>query len=79
MKVLGGKEIPGSGGRVCGFVYKIMPSGVVDKLREVHEGDMVLEWNGVPLMDRTDTEVQRILDQTAQEPEVDILIRKYEY
>ncbi|KAF2359362.1 C2 domain [Trinorchestia longiramus] len=75
MKVLGGKEIPGSKGRVCGFVSKILPSGVVDKLREVHEGDLILEWNGIPLMDRTDAEVQRILDQSAQEPEVEILIR----
>ncbi|XP_047739944.1 uncharacterized protein LOC125178991 [Hyalella azteca] len=75
MKVLGGKEIPGSKGRVCGFVSKILPSGVVDKLREVHEGDLVLEWNGVPLMDRTDSEVQSILDQTAQDHEVEILIR----
>ena len=76
MKVLGGKEIPGSKGRVCGFVSKIFPSGVVDKLREVNEGDLVLEWNGIPLMDRTDSEVQRILDQTSLEPEVEILIRK---
>ena len=35
MKVLGGKEIPGSKGRVCGFVSKILPSGVADNLREV--------------------------------------------
>lgn len=76
MKVLGGKEIPGSKGRVCGYVSKIMPSGVVDNLREVHEGDLVLEWNGIPLMDRTDSEVQRVLDQSALEPEIEILIRK---
>jgi len=76
MKVLGGKEIPGSQGRVCGFVSKILPSGIVDKLREVHEGDLVLEWNGVTLMDRTDSEVQRILDQSIVDPEIEVLIRK---
>ena len=43
---------------------------------QVREGDIVLEWNGVPLMDRTDSEVQRILDQSAQQTEVEILVRK---
>ncbi|XP_054718182.1 uncharacterized protein LOC129227616 [Uloborus diversus] len=73
MKVVGGKEVPGSNGMIGAYVAKIFPGGVVETLGEVKEGDQVLEWNGVPLTGRTYEEVQRIIASSADE--VEIVIR----
>ncbi|RWS01002.1 piccolo-like protein [Dinothrombium tinctorium] len=75
MRVIGGKEIPGSDGMVGAFVAKIVPGGVVDTLGEVREGHQVLEWNGVPLTGKSHEEVQRIISSTANAEEVEVIIR----
>ncbi|GIY79887.1 protein piccolo [Caerostris darwini] len=38
MKVVGGKEIPGSNGMIGAYVARIYPGGVVETLGEVREG-----------------------------------------
>ncbi|GFU85100.1 protein piccolo [Trichonephila clavipes] len=73
MKVVGGKEIPGSNGMIGAYVARIYPGGVVETLGEVREGDQVLEWNGVPLTGKTYEEVQRIIASSGDE--VEIVIR----
>ena len=77
MKVVGGKEIPGNRGRLGAYIAKIKPGGVVASLGELHEGDLVLEWNGVKLTDKTYEEVQRVMSQSAEDIEVEIVVKKY--
>jgi hypothetical protein len=38
MRVIGGKEIPGTGGQLGAFVTRIYPGGVVETLGEIKEG-----------------------------------------
>jgi hypothetical protein len=38
MRVIGGKEIPGSGGQLGAYVTRIYPGGVVESLGEIKEG-----------------------------------------
>ncbi|CAM1299826.1 Uncharacterised protein g2529 [Pycnogonum litorale] len=73
MKVIGGKEIPGSTKEIGAYVAKIYPGGVVDKLGEIKEGDQILEWNNVPLTNKTYEEVHSII--TAPTDEVEIVVR----
>ncbi|GIY05056.1 protein piccolo [Caerostris extrusa] len=73
MKVVGGKEVPGSNGMIGAYVAKIFPGELLKPLGEVKEGDQVLEWNGIPLTGRTYEEVQRIIASSADE--VEIVIR----
>ncbi|KAJ9595016.1 hypothetical protein L9F63_013682, partial [Diploptera punctata] len=73
MRVIGGKEIPGTGGQLGAFVTRIYPGGVVETLGEIKEGDQVLEWNGVPLTGKTFEEVQKLVSQT--EGEVEIVVK----
>ncbi|KAJ4427729.1 hypothetical protein ANN_25381 [Periplaneta americana] len=74
MRVIGGKEIPGTGGQLGAFVTRIYPGGVVESLGEIKEGDQVLEWNGTPLMGKTFEEVQKLVSQT--EGEVEIVVKR---
>lgn len=76
MKVVGGKEIPGSNGRLGAYIAKITPGGVVSTFGELKEGNLVLEWNGRNLLDRTYEDVQKILSQTSEEVEVEIAVRR---
>jgi len=39
MKVVGGKEIPGSGGQLGAFVSKIYPRGVVETFGDIEESN----------------------------------------
>lgn len=41
MKVVGGKEIPGSNGMIGAYVARIYPGGVVETLGEVREGALL--------------------------------------
>ena len=77
MKVIGGKEIPGSRGRLGAYIARIKPGGVVASLGELHEGDLVLEWNGVKLTDKSYEEVQRVMAQSAEDVEVEIVVRRF--
>ncbi|KAK3913657.1 Protein piccolo [Frankliniella fusca] len=81
MRVIGGKDIPGSGGVLGAFVARIYPGGVADRAGDIREdlrmrpGDQVLEWNGVSLTGKTFEEVQSILAQTQTVEEVEVVIR----
>ncbi|XP_069941796.1 regulating synaptic membrane exocytosis protein 1-like [Cherax quadricarinatus] len=75
MKVVGGKEIPGTRGRLGAYIARIHPGGVADALGQLKEGDLVLEWNGITLIDRTYEEVQAIVAQSVDDVEVEIVVR----
>ncbi|XP_049844119.1 protein piccolo-like [Schistocerca gregaria] len=73
MRIVGGKEIPHTGGELGAFVSRIYPGGVVDYLGTIKEGDQILEWNGVPLTGKTFEEVQRLISHT--EGEIEIVVK----
>ncbi|XP_042241906.1 protein piccolo-like isoform X2 [Homarus americanus] len=75
MKVVGGKEIPGTKGRLGAYVARLHPSGVAEALGVLKEGDLLLEWNGVSLVDRTYEEVQAIVVQSVDDVDVEIVVR----
>ncbi|KAK2842186.1 hypothetical protein Q5P01_012386 [Channa striata] len=70
IRVVGGKEIPGSRGDIGAYVAKIVPGGVAEQTGKVVEGMQVLEWSGVPLMGKTYEEVQCIMGQPCAEVEL---------
>nr|CAD7569662.1 unnamed protein product [Timema californicum] len=72
MRVIGGKEIPNSGGKLGTYVTRIYQGGVADKLRVIKEGDRLLEWNGVSLTGKTFEEVQRVV--SLSEGKIDIVV-----
>nr|XP_045614220.1 uncharacterized protein LOC123768007 [Procambarus clarkii] len=75
MKVVGGKEIPGTRGRLGAYIVRLHPGGVADVMGQLKEGDLILEWNGVTLIDRTYEEVQAIVAQSVDDAEVEIVVR----
>ncbi|XP_050719412.1 protein piccolo-like [Eriocheir sinensis] len=75
MKVVGGKEIPGTRGRLGAYIARLHPGGVAETLGQLKEGDLLLEWNGVSLVDRTYEEVQSIVTQSVDDVEVEIVAR----
>lgn len=76
MKVVGGKEIPGTRGRLGAYIARLHPGGVAETLGQLKEGDLLLEWNGVSLVDRTYEEVQSIVTQSVDDVEVEIVVRR---
>ncbi|XP_045133167.1 protein piccolo-like isoform X1 [Portunus trituberculatus] len=75
MKVVGGKEIPGTRGRLGAYIARLHPGGVAESLGQLKEGDLLLEWNGVSLVDRTYEEVQSIVTHSVDDLEVEIVVR----
>uniref|UniRef100_A0A4W5L3M7 PDZ domain-containing protein n=1 Tax=Hucho hucho TaxID=62062 RepID=A0A4W5L3M7_9TELE len=73
IRVVGGKEIPGSRGEIGAYIAKVTLGGVAEQTGKVVEGMQVLEWNGVPLMGKTYEEVQCIMSQPCAE--VDLCVR----
>ncbi|XP_045554704.1 protein piccolo isoform X1 [Salmo salar] len=69
IRVVGGKEIPGSRGEIGAYIAKVTLGGVAEQTGKVVEGMQVLEWNGVPLMGKTYEEVQCIMSQPCAEAE----------
>ncbi|KAF4533414.1 hypothetical protein B566_EDAN013286 [Ephemera danica] len=70
MKIVGGKEIPGSNGQLGAFVARIYPGGVVDTFGDINENDQILEWNGISLNDKTFEEVQNLISQSKGDTEL---------
>ncbi|XP_028970716.2 protein piccolo isoform X4 [Esox lucius] len=70
IRLVGGKEIPGSRGEIGAYIAKVTPGGVAEQTAKVVEGMQVLEWNGVPLMGKTYEEVQCIIGQSCSEAEL---------
>ncbi|NXI50859.1 PCLO protein, partial [Chloroceryle aenea] len=70
IRVVGGKEIPGSSGEIGAYVAKILPGGNAEQTGKLIEGMQVLEWNGIPLTGKTYEEVQSIIIQQSGEAEI---------
>ncbi|NXK73199.1 PCLO protein, partial [Amazona guildingii] len=70
IRVVGGKEIPGSSGEIGAYIAKILPGGNAEQTGKLIEGMQVLEWNGIPLTGKTYEEVQSIIIQQSGEAEI---------
>ncbi|NXM67669.1 PCLO protein, partial [Serilophus lunatus] len=70
IRVVGGKEIPGSSGEIGAYIAKILPGGNAEQMGKLIEGMQVLEWNGIPLTGKTYEEVQSIIIQQSGEAEI---------
>uniref|UniRef100_A0A3Q0T6R8 Protein piccolo n=1 Tax=Amphilophus citrinellus TaxID=61819 RepID=A0A3Q0T6R8_AMPCI len=70
IRVVGGKDIPGSRGEIGAYIAKVIPGSVAEQTGKVVEGMQVLEWNGVPLTGKTYEEVQSIMGQPCAEAEL---------
>ncbi|NWJ07017.1 PCLO protein, partial [Crypturellus undulatus] len=70
IRVVGGKEIPGSSGEVGAYIAKILPGGNAEQTGKLIEGMQVLEWNSIPLTGKTYEEVQSIVIQQSGEAEI---------
>ncbi|KFO81829.1 Protein piccolo, partial [Cuculus canorus] len=70
IRVVGGKEIPGSSGEIGAYIAKILPGGNAEQTGKLIEGMQVLEWNGIPLTGKTYEEVQSIIIQLSGEAEI---------
>ncbi|KAF1477540.1 Protein piccolo, partial [Megadyptes antipodes antipodes] len=70
IRVVGGKEIPGSSGDIGAYIAKVLPGGNAEQTGKLIEGMQVLEWNGIPLTGKTYEEVQSIIIQQSGEAEI---------
>ncbi|XP_028304971.1 protein piccolo isoform X2 [Gouania willdenowi] len=70
IRVVGGKEVPGSNGDIGAYVAKVLPGGVAEQTGKILEGMQVLEWNGVLLTGKTYEEVQGLVGQQCNEADV---------
>ena len=61
MRVVGGKV--GPDGRLFAYIVWTVPGGVAEK-SGLQPGDKVLDWDGVPLTDRSFEEVCSVMDRT---------------
>ncbi|XP_055376753.1 uncharacterized protein LOC129608970 isoform X2 [Condylostylus longicornis] len=61
MRVVGGKT--GADGRLFAYIVWTVPGGPAEK-GGLQQGDKILEWNGVSLIDRSFEEVCSIMDRT---------------
>lgn len=61
MRVVGGKTAPD--GRLFAYIVWTVPGGPAEK-GGLQQGDKVLEWGGVSLIDRSFEEVCAIMDRT---------------
>ncbi|KAG7225717.1 hypothetical protein INR49_012303 [Caranx melampygus] len=72
IRVVGGKEVPGSNGDIGAYVAKVLPGGAAEQTGKILEGMQVLEWNGVILTGKTYEEVQGLVGQPCSDAEVDL-------
>ncbi|XP_053169842.1 protein piccolo [Scomber japonicus] len=70
IRVVGGKEVPGSNGDIGAYVAKVLPGGAAEQTGKILEGMQVLEWNGVLLTGKTYEEVQGLVGHSCSEAEV---------
>uniref|UniRef100_A0A1A8EJJ5 Protein piccolo n=3 Tax=Nothobranchius TaxID=28779 RepID=A0A1A8EJJ5_9TELE len=70
IRIVGGKEVPGSNGDIGAYVAKVLPGGAAEQTGKILEGMQVLEWNGVPLAGKTYEEVQGFVGQLCNDAEV---------
>ncbi|XP_053720219.1 protein piccolo isoform X12 [Synchiropus splendidus] len=70
IRVVGGKEVPGSNGDIGAYVAKVLPGGAAEQTGKILEGMQVLEWNALPLTGKTYEEVQALVGHPCTEAEV---------
>ncbi|KAM7378294.1 hypothetical protein PAMA_013271 [Pampus argenteus] len=70
IRVVGGKDVPGSNGDIGAYVAKVLPGGVAEQTGKILEGMQVLEWNGVLLTGKTYEEVQGLVGHSCSEADV---------
>uniref|UniRef100_A0A673GY27 Piccolo presynaptic cytomatrix protein b n=1 Tax=Sinocyclocheilus rhinocerous TaxID=307959 RepID=A0A673GY27_9TELE len=70
IRVVGGKEIPGTNGKIGAYIAKVSAGGCAEHMGKVVEGMQVLEWNGIYLLGKTYEEVQSIVGQQYGEAEI---------
>ncbi|XP_035380869.1 protein piccolo isoform X2 [Electrophorus electricus] len=70
IRVVGGKEIPGTNGEIGAYIAKVLPGGTAEHTGKIVEGMQVLEWSGIPLIAKTYEEVQSIVGQQNGEAEI---------
>ncbi|XP_076861218.1 protein piccolo isoform X3 [Brachyhypopomus gauderio] len=70
IRVVGGKEVPGSDAEIGAYVAKVLPGGAVEQTGKIVEGMQVLEWNGIPLSSKTYEEVQGLVGHQCGEAEI---------
>nr|XP_046191254.1 protein piccolo isoform X4 [Oncorhynchus gorbuscha] len=70
IRVVGGKEVPGTNGHIGAYVAKVLPGGVAQQTGKILEGMQVLEWNELPLTGKTYEEVQVLVVQQCGEAEL---------
>ncbi|KAM8883590.1 protein piccolo isoform 2-T2 [Synchiropus picturatus] len=70
IRVVGGKEVPGSNGDIGAYVAKVLPGGAAEQTGKILEGMQVLEWNALPLTGKTYEEVQALVGHPCTEADV---------
>ncbi|XP_053097735.1 protein piccolo isoform X4 [Pangasianodon hypophthalmus] len=70
IRIIGGKEVPGSDGEIGAYVAKVLPGGAAEQSGKIVEGMQVLEWNGISLSSKTYEEVQVLVSQQCAEAEL---------
>ncbi|XP_040008772.1 protein piccolo [Xiphias gladius] len=70
IRVVGGKEVPGSNADIGAYVARVLPGGAAEQTGKILEGMQVLEWNGVLLTGKTYEEVQGLVGQPCNDAEV---------
>nr|XP_055046898.1 protein piccolo isoform X2 [Misgurnus anguillicaudatus] len=70
IRVVGGKEVPGSNGEIGAYVAKVLPGGAAEQTGNIVEGMQVLEWNGISLTGKTYEEVQGLVGHQVGEAEL---------
>ncbi|KAM3859167.1 protein piccolo [Diretmus argenteus] len=70
IRVVGGKDVPGSPGEIGAYVAKVLPGGAAEQTGKILEGMQVLEWNGISLTGKTYEEVQGLVGQQCGEAEL---------
>ncbi|XP_016100473.1 protein piccolo-like isoform X1 [Sinocyclocheilus grahami] len=70
IRVVGGKEVPGSNGHIGAYVAKVLPGGAAEQTGKIVEGMQVLEWNSISLTGKTYEEVQGLVGHQVGEAEI---------
>ncbi|XP_043092610.1 protein piccolo isoform X3 [Puntigrus tetrazona] len=70
IRVVGGKEVPGSNGDIGAYVAKVLPGGAAEQTGKIVEGMQVLEWNSISLTGKTYEEVQGLVGHQVGEAEI---------
>ncbi|XP_026095806.1 protein piccolo isoform X4 [Carassius auratus] len=70
IRVVGGKEVPGSNGDIGAYVAKVLPGGAAEQMGKIVEGMQVLEWNSISLTGKTYEEVQGLVGHQVGEAEM---------